>query len=50
MEQLVKVIFEQKTSKAGNLYDVIVITFKNGYTLEKYVTKESKFIIESLMK
>jgi len=48
MEQFVKINFVQKTSKAGNPYDVMVITFKNGYTLETYVTKESKFIIEGV--
>lgn len=48
MEQIVNINFVQKTSKAGNPYDVIVVTFKNGYTLETYITKEAKFIIENM--
>ena len=48
MEQIVKIEFVQKTSKAGNPYDVIVITFKNGYQLENYVTKDAKYIIQNI--
>ena len=48
MECVVRIEFVQKTSKAGNPYDVIVITFKNGYQLESYVTKDAKYIIQNV--
>lgn len=36
---------EEKTSKKGNVYQVLVMVFDNGYKLEQFLTNEQIFIL-----
>lgn len=36
---------ENRTSKKGNSYQVVVIEFDNGYKLEEFMTNEMMFIL-----
>lgn len=44
-----KVELETRTSsKTNRPYQVLVISFENGYKLEQFLNNEQKFIIESI--
>lgn len=45
MENICKYEIVQRTSKNGNLYHMIVLTFENGYTCELFVNNEQYFCI-----
>lgn len=36
---------EERTSKAGKAYKVIIFTFSNGYELTEFLTAEQEYII-----
>lgn len=40
---------EEKTSKAGKPYNVLVITFNNGYVFETFLNNEQTFCIKSAL-
>lgn len=36
---------EERTSKKGNAYQVIVFVFENGYKLESFLNNEQQYIL-----
>ena len=36
---------EQRVSKAGREYQVLVIVFENGYKLETFLTNEQQYVL-----
>lgn len=38
----------QKTSKAGNPYEQLVIVFENGYAIRQFMTEEQKYILSDV--
>ena len=36
---------ENRVSKAGNLYQVLVVEFPNGYKFESYLNNEQQFVL-----
>lgn len=48
MEKVVELKVEERTSKAGRPYYMLVITFKNGYVFETILNREQAYIITSL--
>lgn len=38
----------EKTSKAGNNYHMLQVTFSNGYVWEEFVKNDAAFIISSM--
>lgn len=47
-EMIKEVYREEKTSKKGNVYQVLVVVFSNGYKLEQFLTNEQIFILGSV--
>jgi len=39
---------QERTSKAGNTYQVIVIVFDNGYKLETFLNNEQQYILSDV--
>lgn len=42
-----KVSIEERTSKAGKPYHVLVVRFKNGYQIENFLNNDQYFIIQN---
>lgn len=47
-EQVKEVYREEKTSKKGNVYQVLVVVFANGYKLEQFLNNEQMFILGNI--
>lgn len=45
MNGSVQYAVEQRTSKAGKPYNVIILHFPNGYELVQFITNEQAYII-----
>ncbi len=37
------------SSKKGTMYEVLVLKFENGYTMDVFLNNEQKFIIDSVV-
>lgn len=42
-------ILSKKSSKSGNSYNVLEVTFSNGYVFETFLNQEQLFILNSLV-
>lgn len=49
VEKLVKDMYrENRTSKAGKQYQMLVTVFENGYVLETFLSNEQQYILAAV--